>query len=138
MEIQQAESSHFNEIAKMMEDFNFIEWKGKNKKQYSDYFAQVSKSNENIGIIKKYSNNEIVGYYTFIDKDMIGTIYIKEEHRDKKFGQIVLSKMTKMLLSNSSKVKVMTTKENEPMKTILKKVGYKEHCKHLEIYKLKS
>lgn len=120
------------EVAQMLVDFSKEEWNGKNTKKYENCLEWVF--HRNIAVFV-HSNN-VIGYGEVIgNSDMIGTIFIKNEYRNKGYGKLLTSLISQELLNHSEKLRVMTTNKNIAMKTILEKFGFKEYCKHLEIWK---
>lgn len=116
----------------MLVDFSKEEWNGKNTEKYEDCLELVFHRNIDVFV----QNNNVIGYGEVIgNSDMIGTIFIKNEYRNKGYGKLLTSLISKELLNHSEKLRVMTTNKNIAMKIILEKLGFKEYCKHLEIWK---
>ena len=135
-EIVYIDHKDYLEVAQMKVNFSKEEWKEKNTKTTENILAQWQYK-PNIVVLKEKNKKVIIGYCEINSEDMIGTIYIKNEYRNKGYGKKLTYLITQEMLKNTDKIKVMTTANNDAMKSILKDLGYHECCKHLEIWKLK-
>ena len=62
--------------------------------------------------------------------NMIGTIFIKDSHRNKKFAQYLLSKISNDMLTTNQEIYLMTTKENVASNKMVENIGYFKVYEH--------
>lgn len=125
-------------IAKMNSSFNTEEWNGKNNRS-AEEFEPVIRENINEGkffIIE--DNNEIVGFCStmnYLSKtiDMIGTIYIDTNHRNKKLGTILLSFVVDILLIEANEIYLMTDKQSLPSNKMVQNIGFEKNYEYSDL-----
>lgn len=111
------------------------EYNGNNDKSLEEVMENI-----NYLVAKKLINkleveNEIIGFCTkmsFLSEhpNMIGTIFIDENFRNKKYAQLLLTKVSKKLLENNKEIYLMTTKENTASNKMVENVGFVRQYEH--------
>ncbi len=86
-------------------------------------------------IYKLEIEDEIIGFCTkmsFLSEypNMIGTIFIKESHRNKKYAQHLLSKISNDMLTLNQEIYLMTTKENLASNKMVENIGFSKKYEH--------
>lgn len=125
-------------IAKMNSDYNSFEWKGKNNRT-AEEFKPLLKENVRNGVFFIIEfNNEIVGFcsvMSFLSKinNMIGTIYIEENHRNKNLGTILLSHVINELLKNAEKIYLMTDMQSLSSNKLVENAGFEKNYEYSDL-----
>lgn len=102
--------------------------------------AQELVSKSNIFINKK--NNEITGFcsvmYTESDSPLIGTLYIKEEYRNKGIGKALLSFAAEKLMKEKANACYLVTERNNiSANKVIQSVGFKKIYENIDKTALK-
>ncbi|MBU2902931.1 GNAT family N-acetyltransferase [Maribacter dokdonensis] len=116
------------EITHLYQEYYVEEYSGKVLKEFNDTKEKVIDLIKGNSILVIKVDGIIVGFRTIMfkgtDLQMIGTIFIDLEQRNKKLGKSLASYVTKDLLISSNSVFLMTTKENIPSNKMFESIGY--------------
>ena len=129
-----------NDIAILSEmKCNFFEeeYSGKNNKNLEDMKLLVEEQINSETIFTLKSNCEILGFCTIMSflsssYNMIGTIFIRKEERNKQLGTELLFFITKMLLLKNEKIFLMTDKSVANANKMVENIGYKKIYNYLD------
>ncbi|WP_182250255.1 GNAT family N-acetyltransferase [Cellulophaga baltica] len=116
------------EITHLYQEYYVEEYSGKVVKEFNDTKEKVIDLIKGNSILVIKVDGIIVGFCTIMfkgtDLQMIGTIFIDLEKRNRKLGKSLASYVTKDLLTSSNSVFLMTTKENIPSNKMFESIGY--------------
>lgn len=111
------------------------EYNGRNDKSLEEVKLNLNYLiSENL-IYKLEIESEIVGFCTKMsflsDKpNMIGTIFIDEQFRNRKYAQLLLSEVCKELLKYNEEIYLMTTQENISSNKMVENLGFVKQYEH--------
>ncbi|KUJ56225.1 MULTISPECIES: GNAT family N-acetyltransferase [Chryseobacterium] len=111
------------------------EYDGHNDKSLEEVKLNINYLiSENL-IYKLEVENEIVGFCTKMsflsyEPNMIGTIFIDEQFRNRKYAQLLLSEVCKELMKYNEEIYLMTTQENISSNKMVENLGFVRQYKH--------
>lgn len=123
------------ESAILYQQYYVEEYNGKNNKSIEEVISNINSLISRGLIYKLKAENQIIGFCTkmsFLSEspNMIGTIFIKDSYRNKKYAQFLLSKISKDMLITNEEVYLMTTKENIASNKMVENIGYYKKYEH--------
>jgi predicted GNAT family acetyltransferase len=128
--IRDAEINDLNIVSEFNCDFFEEEYDGNNNKEINEIKFQMQIIINDKKIIVGQDVDELVGFCTRMntkfDNEMIGTVFVEKKIRNKGFGKVLLSEMTKNILENNKKCWLMTDVKNVSSNKIVEGLGYKK------------
>jgi RimJ/RimL family protein N-acetyltransferase len=123
------------EVAKLYQQYYVEEYNGANNKEIEEVKINIKSLITRNLIYKLEIEDEIIGFCTkmsFLSEypNMIGTIFIKESHRNKKYAQHLLSKISNDMLTLNQEIYLMTTKENLASNKMVENIGFSKKYEH--------
>lgn len=123
------------EIAILYQQYYIEEYNGSNNKSINEVISNINSLVSRNLIYKLEVDNEIIGFCTkmsFLSKspNMIGTIFIKVSHRNKKYAKYLLSYISNNMLAENEKIYLMTTKESIASNKMVESIGYFKEYEH--------
>jgi hypothetical protein len=123
------------DVAILYQQYYVEEYNGTNNKSIDEVISSITSLVLRSLLYKLVIKNEIIGFCTkmsFLSEspNMIGTIFIKDSHRNKKFAQYFLSKISNDMLTTNQEIYLMTTKENVASNKMVENIGYFKVYEH--------
>lgn len=123
------------EVAKLYQQYYVEEYNGANNKEFEEVKTNIKSLISRNLMFKLEIEDEIIGFCTkmsFLSEypNMIGTIFIKDSHRNKKYAQYLLSKISNDMLTNNQEIYLLTTKENIASNKMVENVGFSKVYEH--------
>jgi RimJ/RimL family protein N-acetyltransferase len=136
--IRKSVISDLQVIAKMNSDFNTEEWNGKNNRSVEDFEALIRENVRSGKFFLVEFNNEVVGFCSvmnFLSKvdNMIGTVYICDNYRNKNLGTHLLSSVLKNQLDHAEEIYLMTDRQNLPSNKMVENLGFEKNYEYSDL-----
>lgn len=117
------------DVAKLYQQYYIEEYNGVNNKTIEKVLSNINSLMSRELIYKLEIKNEVIGFcskMSFLSEtpNMIGTIFIKEACRNKKYAQYLLSNISKELLNTNQEIYLMTTKDNISSNKMVENIGF--------------
>lgn len=122
------------ELASMLQMYYYEEYKGANDKTLADMYLRINDlilSNE-IFIITDANNQEIMSLCTIKDSSP-GILFTKQNYRNKKFGQILLSYCSNKLLEENDEIFIMTDSKVLESNKVCENLGFVRFYEYVSI-----
>lgn len=124
-----------NEVGKLYQQYYVEEYAGKNNKNIDAVINNVNYLIENSAIYKLIVEDRIIGFCTTMNfisgrDNMVGTIFIDENYRNRKYGQGLLAYVSNKLLEINPEIYLMTTKENISSNKMVENLGFVRCYEH--------
>ena len=136
--VRKSNINDLSAIAKMNSAFNTEEWNGKNNRSAEEFESLIRENvKEGKFFIIEY-NDEVVGFCStmnYLSKtiNMIGTIYIDTNHRNKNAGTILLSFVVDELLVEANEIYLMTDKQSLPSNKMVQSIGFEKNYEYSDL-----
>lgn len=135
--ITEPNKNDIEKLGKITQKSHREEYKELSIKTLEEFVDQVQELISKSNIFINKNDNEITGFctvmYTESDSPMIGTLYIKEEYRNKGIGKVLLSFATKKLMKEKANAcYLVTEKNNISANKVIESVGYKKIYEHMD------
>lgn len=123
------------EIAILYQQYYVEEYNNTKNKSVAEVISIINSLVPRYLIYKLKIENEIIGFCTKMSflsasPNMIGTIFIKDSHRNKKYAKYLLSNISNDLLTTNQEIYLMTTKENVASNKMVENIGYIQEYEH--------
>lgn len=124
-----------DEIAILYQQYYVEEYQGTNNKQLEVVKDNIYSLITRNLMYKLEIDNEIIGFctkMTFLSDtpNMIGTIFIQESNRNKKYAQNLLRFVSNIMLKENQEIYLMTTKQNTASNKMVERVGFLKKYDH--------
>ena len=115
------------ELAKMRVDYYSYEYPDQPKKKLHDMISNLESELASDSIYVATNQDEIiVGFCTILDLDIIGTIFVKEQFRNKDYGKSLLSFVSEKLVKVYGKCYLMTDIKNTSSNKVVEFIGFEK------------
>ena len=125
------EKEEIEKVIPLYSQYYKEEYEGKNNKADDEVRQNIEYCVKEESIYKLEYKNELIGFCTKMEflsgmPNMIGTIFISQKYRNKKYGQYLLYYVTQDLLKGKAvpEIYLMTTKENIGSNKMVENIGF--------------
>lgn len=132
--IRVGNSVDIDELGQMRVDYYSYEYPERPKKQFQDMVSLVkSELASNKIYVVTNQDNIIAGFCTILELNIIGTLYIKEQFRNKDYGKSLLSFVSENLVKLYRKCYLMIDSKNISSNRVVEFIGFERIYEYSDI-----